>query len=72
MSETAAIRPHVVRMMEEERELAERVLKLGEFIATNEQYTHLSIEKQSLMRAQLNAMRQYLNVLRDRILLEKE
>ena len=58
---------HVERMLNEQKELCEKIEKLGEFIIKNPIFDKLSKHEQYDMMLQLGAMELYSNVLQHRI-----
>ena len=59
--------PHVERMLNEQKELSEKVEKLRLFIEENPIFGNLPQEEQHDMRMQLNAMEKYSTILQSRI-----
>lgn len=59
--------PHVERMLNEQKELCEKIEKLGEFISKNPIFYKLSKDEQYDMKLQLGAMGLYSSVLQHRI-----
>ena len=55
------------RMLDEAKELSERIEKLNRFIALDERFKKLPTREQVLMRQQLNAMQLYRYFLEQRI-----
>lgn len=58
------------RMIDEEKQLGERIEKLRVFILKNDLFHSLSQQKKNLMKGQLHAMMLYQHFLRERINLE--
>lgn len=61
---------YIVRMHNEYVELLNRCEKLEKFINTNEIFPTLNLDKKTVMRRQLDAMRLYAHFLGQRIALE--
>lgn len=61
------MRPYVERMLNEQKELCEKIEKLGEFISKNHIFDKLSKDEQYDMKLQLGAMELYSSVLQHRI-----
>ena len=59
--------PHIERMLNEQKELKEKVAKLRTFIEENPIFGKLPEEEQHDMRMQLNAMEKYSSILQSRI-----
>lgn len=59
--------PHEQRVIDEHREVESNVIKLGNFIETNEVFSTLSVRDQRLMKKQLFTMGMYRDILSDRI-----
>lgn len=59
--------PHVERMVNEQKELCEKIEKLGAFISENPIFDTLAEEEQYDMHLQLQAMSMYNDVLMNRI-----
>ena len=59
--------PHVERMLNEQKELCEKVEKLGAFISGNEIFGTLPEAEQYDMKLQLSAMSMYSAILQSRI-----
>ena len=59
--------PHVERMVNEQKELCEKIEKLGAFISENPIFGTLAEEEQYDMHLQLQAMSMYNAVLMNRI-----
>ena len=57
-------------MIDEEKQLGERIEKLRVFILKNDLFHSLSQQKKNLMKGQLHAMMLYQHFLRERINLE--
>lgn len=62
----------VKRLTTEEAELADKLIKLNTFILGNPTYEELSEYKKTLLWRQERIMKEYLEILRQRITLEKE
>lgn len=60
------LKPHEDRVVNEERELSDKLNKLGAFIH-GEQFKALPVEDQALLQEQDDHMRAYADVLRRRI-----
>lgn len=60
--------PHIQRIIDENNQLIERSIKLGNFITNNPIFKNLPIEEQEAMKEQLVYMNKYSNVLTDRLL----
>ncbi len=58
---------YVSRMIKEIKKLDTKVIKLGEFLDTQE---NIESKKRSLMQYQLNVMKKYVNILRKRLNIE--
>ena len=58
---------HVERMLNEQKELCEKIGKLSDFISRNPIFDNLSKDEQYDMKLQLGAMELYSNVLQHRI-----
>ncbi|MDY5968679.1 MAG: hypothetical protein SPJ13_01505 [Bacteroidales bacterium] len=63
-------KPYLDRMIDEEKQLGERIEKLRVFILKNDLFHSLSQQKKNLMKGQLHAMMLYQHFLRERINLE--
>ena len=61
------MQPHQQRVLDEAAELKDKVVKLGMFVDGNPLFLGLDNTQQGLLRAQLGAMRAYLEVLSIRI-----
>ena len=61
------MKPHVERMVNEQKELCEKIEKLGAFISENPIFDTLAKEEQYDMHLQLQAMSMYNAVLLNRI-----
>ena len=59
--------PHVERMLKEQEELTDRMIKLGNFISENPIFDTLSKDEQSDMYLQLQSMSMYNTILSRRI-----
>ena len=59
--------PHVERMFNEQKELCEKIEKLGEFISKNPIFDKLPKEEQYDMKLQLGTMELYSSILHNRI-----
>ena len=66
------MKDYVNRMIEEEKELAERINKLSAFLEDKTKSENISCLSFSLMAAQLHAMTTYEVILMQRIKLEEE
>lgn len=55
------------RLEEEEKQLSEKVTKLGDFVENNPSFENVSDIQSVLLKAQLNTMISYLHILQDRI-----
>lgn len=55
------------RVIDEKKELDEKISKLGQFIAYNMAYTKLSDAEQTRLENQRNIMTQYSDILKERI-----
>jgi len=55
------------RLINEKRELADKIEKLSQFIFSNKSFTELTQFEQLLLEVQLQAMRRYLHYLERRI-----
>lgn len=62
--------PHVQRMIDEQKDLSEKVGKLEVFILSNPAFKSLDERRQRLMRQQYDAMNLYRQILAERIDLE--
>ena len=58
---------YVERMIEESRQLDERIEKLGLFINSNTKFQALDEKNKQLLREQYKAMTAYANILNERI-----
>ena len=61
------MKQHVERMLNEQKELCEKIAKLGEFISKNPIFDTLSNDEQYDMKLQHKAMTMYMDVLQHRI-----
>lgn len=61
------MKPHQLRVIEESRELKERLTKLLAFISENPIFLDLSIYERDRLRRQSEAMQTYANILNERI-----
>lgn len=61
------LRPHEQRVVDEHKDLVEKLLKLEQFIAKNPNYARLAREDQTLLRMQLGYMNDYASILISRI-----
>ena len=59
--------PHVERMFNEQKELCEKIEKLGEFISKNPIFDKLPKEEQYDMKLQLGTMELYSSILQNRL-----
>ena len=59
--------PHVERMFNEQKELCEKIEKLGEFISKNPIFDKLPKEEQYDMKLQLGTMELYSSILKNRL-----
>jgi hypothetical protein len=59
--------PHQQRVAEEAKELAEKSIKLNEFIDSNPLFDRLSVDEQKRMKLQLTTMQCYYSILVERI-----
>ena len=59
--------PHVERMLNEQKELCEKIEKLGDFISKNPIFDKLPKDEQYDMKTQLGAMVLYSSILQHRI-----
>ena len=59
--------PHVQRMIDEHRELEQKISKLGVFIANSPNFKNLEVEEQERMKKQHIAMDEYFHILDERI-----
>jgi crAss001_48 related protein len=59
--------PHQERVFVESKELREKLMKLTAFISGNEAFGKLDAKGQSLLLEQREVMRQYLDILCERI-----
>jgi len=66
MSETPAIPDYVQRIMDEQKQLGERIDKLGAFLKT-EMFTTLNSRQRALMIEQREVMREYHDILDARL-----
>ena len=64
--------PHVERMLHEQEELTDKLIKLGSFITENPIFDTLSNDEQSDMYLQLQTMSMYNTILTRRIERAKE
>ena len=66
MSETGPMLPHQFRVVEEKKELDEKIEKLDAFIASNK-FNGVGTDERGRMRKQILIMEKYSQVLGDRI-----
>ena len=59
--------PHVERMLNEQVELCNKIIKLGQFISKNQIFDTLSKDEQYDMKLQHKVMTMYMDVLQHRI-----
>ena len=64
------MKDYIVRMMDEQQELVNRIVKLSVFLANQNKAGQLPEYKRCLMHEQLNAMNEYFNRLHTRINME--
>jgi hypothetical protein len=65
-------KPYLDRMLDEEKQLGERIEKLRQFIINNKLFHTFPLRKRRLMEGQFYAMMNYQHFLRERITLEDE
>ncbi len=65
------MQPHQLRVVDEQKELGDKVNKLTAFIETSPIFATLTGNEQSLLKGQLRAMRDYYTILGMRISLFK-
>ncbi|HHG6962958.1 TPA: hypothetical protein ACPXRM_001716 [Klebsiella pneumoniae] len=61
------MQPHQQRVVEEAVDLTQKTVKLGMFVDSSPIFLSLDIAQQGLLKAQLGAMRAYLEILNLRI-----
>lgn len=66
MSDTKELQPHEQRVVDECKELIDKAYKLSIFIS-GEMFMSLSDNEKTLMRAQLDVMLKYVDILEERI-----
>lgn len=64
------MQPHVQRMIDEQKELSDKVGKLEAYILSNPHFKTLDNHRQRLMRQQYDAMNLYRQILAERIELD--
>lgn len=61
------MQPHQQRVLEEQTQLQDRIEKLDRFINTNEIFSTLPQRERDLLASQLVVMRQYFDILTERM-----
>ena len=61
------LKPHQQRVVDEKKDLDEKIVNLTAFIYGNKEFAGLSGEEQGMLQAQLEVMKAYSDILFDRI-----
>ena len=61
------MQPHQDRVVEEKKELDEKIVKLDLFIESNPLFQKVPLDEQNRLRSQLDVMQEYSAILKDRI-----